>query len=442
MSLSSCAPGIRQLGSLIACLGVFPASAVIIGTNPPPQRLTESRIDALPAEQRAVWNDYLARSAAARKADQAVLAQEIREHKLAGITIPPAGTRANRTLPLNRPSEWYAGKEAQRIADIVLSFQTPAGGWSKNLNMTTEPRRPGMHFAAENTSRFLAKDDFDLSSDVSWNYVGTFDNGGTTTQLEFLARVIAASKEDAERWQKAFLRGLDYIFAAQYPNGGWPQVWPLAGGYHDAVTYNDHAINNVLALLRSAASGSGSFAFVPVEHRERARRSFERGLECLLKTQVLVNGRRTAWAQQYDALTLVPTSARNYEMPSVAGAESANITLFLMELPDPGAGVIAAVNAAAAWFEKTRIHDIAYRTVGDAGPQRVAAPGAGPLWARYYEIGTDRPLFGDRDKTIHDDVNEISRERRMGYAWYVDSGVEVLERYSKWREKHGTTQEQ
>jgi PelA/Pel-15E family pectate lyase len=57
------------------------------------------------------------------------------------------------------------------------------------------------------------------------------------------------------------------------------------------------------------------------------------------------------------------------------------------------------------------------------------------LWARYYEIATDGPIFGDRDKSIHDNVNEISKERRNGYAWYRDTPAQALEQYSMWREK-------
>jgi hypothetical protein len=66
----------------------------------------------------------------------------------------------------------------------------------------------------------------------------------------------------------------------------------------------------------------------------------------------------------------------------------------------------------------------------------VAAPGDGPLWARYYEIGTDRPIFGDRDRSIHDDVNEISQERRNGYSWYRDSPRRMLERFAQWSRKY------
>jgi PelA/Pel-15E family pectate lyase len=70
----------------------------------------------------------------------------------------------------------------------------------------------------------------------------------------------------------------------------------------------------------------------------------------------------------------------------------------------------------------------------------VVEPGSGPLWSRYYEIGTDRPIFGDRDLSIHDEVNELSLERRRGYGWYRDTPKLVLEHYSHWSKNHPENQ--
>ena len=64
------------------------------------------------------------------------------------------------------------------------------------------------------------------------------------------------------------------------------------------------------------------------------------------------------------------------------------------------------------------------------------ASGSPLLWARFYQLGSDRPIFGDRDKSIHDDVNEISKERRKGYGWFKDTGKRVLEHYAKWAKAH------
>jgi PelA/Pel-15E family pectate lyase len=80
---------------------------------------------------------------------------------------------------------------------------------------------------------------------------------------------------------------------------------------------------NILTLLRNVADGTNEFAFVPAETRAKAGAGFHRGLDCLLACQIVVEGRRTVWCQQHDALTLQPVSARNYEMPSQTSGESA-----------------------------------------------------------------------------------------------------------------------
>jgi len=409
--------------------------AAIIGTNPPALPLTAQRIAALPEAQRSEWRAYLKRSDRQLATDKNFLRKEERKTGIKQPTIPaPAPSVWGLALD-NRP-DWYGQDAGRRIADIIVSFQTPAGGWSKNLDLTRSARVPGESFAPDNRSRRLSNVDYDVPGDTNWNYVGTFDNDATTTQLRFLAKVITATGTDNTSLRAAFKRGLDYIFAAQFPNGGWPQVWPLQGGYHDGITYNDNAMLNVLELLRDVAAGTNDFAFVPARVRTRARAALKRGLDCVLATQVIVNGHRTAWCQQYDPLTRQPASARNYEMPSLASSESASLVSFLMQLPGPDSNVVAAVRAAAAWFESTEIENKAYKLVRGRGRQLVAAPGHGSLWARYYEIGTDRPIFGDRDRSIQDDVNEISLERRNGYAWFRDTPKHVLAQYAPWSQSH------
>src|SRR5207248_3045334 len=127
---------------------------------------------------------------------------------------------------------------------------------------------------------------------------------------------------------------------------------------------------------------------------------------------------------------------RNYEMPSQSGGESAKVLLFLMSLPNPGKEITTAIHSAAAWFAKTPLHDVEFKAAAGEGRELVPTPGAAPLWARYYEIGTDRPIFGDRDKTIHDDVRELSKERRNGYSWFSPRPQRALDEYARWRITH------
>ncbi len=156
-----------------------------------------------------------------------------------------------------------------------------------------------------------------------------------------------------------------------------------------------------------------------------------RGIDCILATQILENGKRTVWGQQHDALTLRPVAGRNYEPAAECSSESASMVLFLMSLPQPSVQVVEGVRAAVEWFEQTAIRGKAYiRTTG--GRVLIDRADAKPIWARYYEIGTRRPIFGDRDKSIHDNVAEISRERQNGYGWYNEVPQSALDRYAEW----------
>jgi PelA/Pel-15E family pectate lyase len=406
-------------------------SAATIGKSVTPPSLTRERVATLPEKGRAAWLAYLDTSAHAMKADRVALDAELKEAGLAKPLVPPGGSAA-RSVPLDRPAEWYRSAEARRIARIVISFQTPSGGWSKNLNMADHERRKGEHYAADNVSRYLAPGDFDTPHDAGWNYVGTLDNDATTTQLRFLARVASAAESDAATYRAAVLKGVSYLLAAQYPNGGWPQVWPIEGGYHDAITFNDGAMIETMRVLRAVASGKDDFAFVPAGLRDKAARAVAKGIECILAAQVVVDGVKTVWGQQHDPLTLKPVAARNYEPAALCGSESAGIVEFLMGEPHPSARIVEAVNAAVAWYRKVGIKDQRYVRTRE-GSRLEPQSGAPMLWARFYEIGSNRPIFGDRDQSIHDTIQEISLERQRGYNWYGSAPQAVLEAFASWR---------
>jgi hypothetical protein len=160
------------------------ASAAIIGTNPPALPLTLERIANVPADKQPGWKAYLKNSDRQLRTDQEFFQKELRQNHIAPSTTPPEA-HGVRGIGLEKPADWYAQTEALRIADILVSFQTPAGGWSKNIDMTRHRRAPGERFSADNTSRFPMPADNDAPRDRGWNYVGTFDNDATITQLRF-----------------------------------------------------------------------------------------------------------------------------------------------------------------------------------------------------------------------------------------------------------------
>ncbi|CAN5304142.1 hypothetical protein BH10PSE3_BH10PSE3_38760 [soil metagenome] len=109
-----------------------------------------------------------------------------------------------------------------------------------------------------------------------------------------------------------------------------------------------------------------------------------------------------------------------------------------MSLPHPSPALVAAVHAGADYLAANAICDQAWTGGKDTegGRRLTPKPGAGPLWARYYTAAGNTPIFGDRDKTIHDDVNELTLERRNGYAWFNTSPKKALDAYAVWKKAH------
>lgn len=407
----------------------LPAAGKEIGRMTPAEPLTETRVAALPPAEREAWRAYLARSTALMAADKAALMAERRG--MAKIPPgPPDGPSGGGGMPMDRPAAWYGSAEARRIADTVVSFQTPAGGWGKNQNRDAPPRLRGQSYVIiENLPPEAAGDI--VSLDKGWRYVGTLDNNATVAEIRFLARVQAQLPgKGGEAYRAALLKGLRYLLGAQYPNGGWPQIYPLQGGYHDAITYNDGAVTRAALLMLDVAARKGDFAFVAPDLAGQAATAAAKARAVILRSQVTIGGRRTVWGQQHDALTLAPIGARNFEPASLASDESAELLLFLMKQPDRSPEVIAAVRDGIAWLEAHALHDMGWTP--KPGRRLVAMPGVGPLWARFYGLDSQQPIYGDRDRRILDDVNDLIPERRDGYSWVGTGPAKAIAAYRKW----------
>lgn len=434
--------------SLLVALGLPTLDrASVIGMNVIAKPVSRERIATLPKKQQKAWLEYLDRSEKQKAIDKQTLFDE---QKAAGNSNPKhaSGGRGMFALRGDHPAEWWISDDALKAAHNIVTYQLADGGWSKNIDMVSKPRAPGDLYDANNENRFPDSADFDKPVDPNWHYLATLDNDSTWMQIRFLAKVATAllaehRDADAAPLGSSVDRGVEYLLDSQYPNGGWPQVWPLEGGYHDAITINDDAMTHAVEILHDVATGAPDYLFVSDLLKKRAGPAADRGIDCLLKLQIAENGVKTAWAQQYDALTLEPTSARNYEMASLTSDESFPVVEFLMNLPDPTSAEVAAVHGACAWFTKVEIMGYRYGSgnfmadrASPSGRKLVAVEGAGPIWSRYYQIGTDKPIFGDRDKTIHDDVNELSLERRNGYSWFNTGGIVLLAQYKTWAQAH------
>lgn len=379
--------------------------------------VTEDRINSLPDAERQEWIAYWEKSNAILKTMGQL---DLVDHStLVPNNDHPGGGKYSMGLRLDAPYTWYANEAARTIADYIVKWQVPqTGGWTK----------AGVY------SRDRGPDDYRGSG---WD-CGTFDNNSTIYELMQLAKVIShdnrVPSERLNPWKESFYKGLQYIFNAQYPNGGFPQIYPLVGEYHDAITLNDDAYVHILELFRDISNGVPVYAFVPDEMRGEARWRFEKGLKCLLAMQLRDSiGNPTIWGAQHDAITLKPCAARNFEPISACALESVGAVRFLMTLPKPSPEIVASVDGAMNWFDDTVIKDTYWDRNAASGVGLESKPGAPDMWARFYEIETRKPIYGDRDRRTYYSIAELGFERRKGYTWLVPDPSDLGPLYIYWQ---------
>ena len=334
---------------------------------------------------------------------------------------------------LGAPDEWYKSDDGRQFCDNLVTWQNANGGWWKKY----DPRVPRPAELPPPATDDAPPGD----TEGVWRRTSTFDNDATYSEMRILARAYRLVGKPTYR--AAFERGLQFMLDAQYPSGGWPQRFPLENNYGREITFNDNAMTNVMTMLRDVADGRGDVSFVEPPVREKCRAAFNRGVECTLNLQIKINGKLTAWAQQYDDKTFRPAKARAYELPSISADESEDIAILLMDLPHPSDRVRTAIASVAGWYSASKITGKRVATVSgpqyENGKDRVLVddPSAPPLWARFYDIESDKPFFVSRDGVKRDAMSEISWERRNHYSWYGTWGKNVLDHYADWKKRVG-----
>ena len=323
----------------------------------------------------------------------------------------------------------YEESDYTKIADNMMLFQRANGGWPKNYDMRA----------------ILTPEQLEKVASTKSILHTTFDNETTYTHIYYLAQVYNATK--IEKYKEACIKGIQFVLDAQYANGGWPQYFPLEKGYSRHITFNDGAYMGIMNLLDKMISGNTNFSFLDEKLKAKAKTAYDKGLDCILKMQIKDKGQLTAWCQQHDEETLAPAWARKFEPPSICNGESVDIVLFLMKIKNPDERIIQSIQSAVKWFAdskilNTRVESFAiepteskYKKI-KRDVRVVVDSAAAPIWTRYYELGTHRPLFCDRNSQFLYSLAEVSLERRSGYAWYTGSPQKVLDKYPAWQKKY------
>lgn len=250
---------------------------------------------------------------------------------------------------------------AVRVGDALARTQHKSGGWA------------------------LIGDTMARQSDGSC----TFDDDTTQAALRFLMHL---AQEFAHAWlTRAVHLGLNHMLRAQYRDGSWPLWYPLKGGWPDYATFNDYCIKNCITTMLEA-------------HRlyrdERYLESARRGGDFIIASQLPAPQR--GWAQQYGT-DMQPAWARHFEPPAVCSAVTAGCIRSLIELyEDTGDPQwLAPIPAAIDWLERSQ---------------------CGTRWARFYSVGTNRPVYAEHKRIVYT-REEITQERRDHYRWWGTFGI-------------------
>jgi PelA/Pel-15E family pectate lyase len=399
------------------------ATSVTVGgvnsTDGQPQQLS---LAVLPAEATNKTVTWSASSAIATISTNGILTPKLNGTVTIYATANDGSGKVGQlTLTISGVTTVYATKVR---SESILIWQRSNGGWGKAV--------PDL------SSYSIAQTDAEKATALSTkNYTDTtIDNGHVTTELRYLLADYKATNNP--NYLVAAEKAIDYLFLAQYANGGWPQYYPDKSLYRHQITYNDDAIVKVMNVMWDISKKQKDLEQVNAKYIPLAVASFNKGIEIMLKTQITVNSKKTVWCAQHDEITLQPALARAYELPSLSGSESVGITRTLMLVEQPTAEIKQAVKDAMDWFNSAKLYDI--KTQSTTNPTDVivvSSPGS-ILWARFYDLTTGLPFFCGRDGIKKSTLAEIEIERRTGYAWYGNwpSGLITTE-YTAWKTKNG-----
>ncbi len=315
-------------------------------------------------------------------------------------------------------------------SESILIWQRSNGGWGKAVPDLTQYNR--VQTDAEKATALSTKNNTDT----------TIDNGHVVTELRYLLADYKSTNNP--NYLLAAEKAIDYLFLAQYANGGWPQYYPDMSSYRHQITYNDNAMVNVMNLMWDISKSINNTEVVKPKYKPLAITAFNKGIDIILKTQITSpSGKKTAWCAQHDEISLQPALARAYELPSVSGSESVGIVRVLMLVEQPSAAVKQAIKDAVDWFISVKIFDISTKQIPNAtGPNGYdvviySTPGT-TLWARFYDLNTNLPFFCGRDGIKKATLAEIEIERRAGYAWYGNWPTTLIStEYTSWKAKNG-----
>lgn len=286
--------------------------------------------------------------------------------------IQPPGTATMGHLYLDAyhaTGDEYYYEAARTVAAALIRAQIPAGGW--NYVHDTAGEAAEQHW-------------YDTVAANAWRLEefhhrygnGTFDDAGTSESAQFLLRLYLEKRD--ETYRGPLYKAIDFVLDAQYPNGGWPQRFPLTndGGLHGQedytghITFNDDVAGENLEFLIFCYQTLGE---------ERLLDPIRRGMDIFLATQQPMP--QPAWGLQHYLHDLTPAPARTIEPRAFAThTTAANISALMRFYRLTGdRKYLARIPEALDWLDSVE------------APRHLQS--GGRTHPTFIQIGNGRPLY-------------------------------------------------
>lgn len=311
------------------------------------------------------------------------------------ITIQPPGTPAIGSVFL-KAFEVFGDSSYLQTAihagDALLQGQFSHGGFPQEFYAGRFSQNPEwFHSYDSSGSAWYPPDIEGADIYIDEDGSGTFDDGTTQSAALFLLEL--GQKTKLSRYNDAAKKAAGFMLKAQYPNGGWPQKYPLQENYTRFITLNDEAMPRVMSSL---------FTFSEVWGDSIYYKAAIRGADYLINIQT--KHKKRGWAQQY-TLDGEPVGARPWEPAALSAAETVGVAEFLIEvyLATGDKKYLESGMVAIEWLNKIRLSN--------------------EKWARFYDPETNKEVYMGGDGNITSDLDEALRYH-SGYSWqgdYLDS---------------------
>lgn len=290
------------------------------------------------------------------------------------VWVQPPGTATMGHLYLDAyhaTGDEYYYQAAAKAAQALIDGQLPTGGWGYFIDF-------GGPASTKRWYDTIGKNAWRMEEfQHHWDNA-TFDDQGTGEAIRFLIRIYVEKRE--ARFKRGLDKAINFIFASQLDNGGWPQRWPRVkdGGLHGKpdytglITFNDSVINDNIDVLLTYHQAIGDPRVLP---------AIERAMDVYLKTQQAAP--QAGWGLQHRA-DFSPAGARTYEPEALVTHTTASNIQELMGFYrlTGNAKYLAPIPAALDWLDSVRL------------PEELRV--GNRHFPTFVEIGTNKPLWVHR----------------------------------------------